>query len=403
MPQTTNKQPRVWNLSMILLGLYVLFNYIAQETLLPPVIHSAVMYAYIGYTAFTVLLSGKVKLTYYTVWYFVFLAFSALSMLWATKAETGALFNMVVALILTFCVLNTVNSLERLEAIMMVFVLAAVVMGIMLAATDQLILEEGERLGQEITGNANSFSVMLMISGIFSGWFVVYRRGFLKFFNLAALIFLLFLMALSGGRKYLLVAVICVVWFVISKDTKSFVRIFSGIVKATAVLWLLYLAIMNIPLIYDSIGMRFEEMFNMFSGGESAVAGDDIRQRLIEIGLKQWSYSPLWGYGMDTFKHYNKMVTGYFYYAHNNYVELLYDLGLLGTVLYYWFYGHAIKKLATLPRTVREYKILGIGMLVGLLIFEFGGVSYNAVFVQLALSIIYSIVLCAAKTKKENS
>lgn len=54
--------------------------------------------------------------------------------------------------------------------------------------------------------------------------------------------------------------------------------------------------------------------------------------------VNKWDRSPIWGYGFDSFKYYNRLMTGHFYYSHNNYIELLYDLGIIGFAIYYWFY-----------------------------------------------------------------
>lgn len=398
----TNRKQKIWDIGMVLLGLYVLFNYIAQETLLPPAIHSLVMYAFIAWTAFGILVKGKVQLNGYTLWYLLVIAFSAISMLWAEKAVTGSLYAMFVALVLTFCVMNAVNSLDRLEACIMVFVIAADIMGIMLIATGQLTVEEGDRLGAEVTGNANSFSALLMVSSVFAAWFFVYKKGFQKYFCLASLIFQMFMMGLSGGRKTVIVVVVCLLWFILMHDTSKSRKVAGNVLKAAVILALLYWAVMKIPVLYTSIGARFEELFTMLSGGESAVSSDTVRDEMVRMGLQKWLECPIWGYGLDTFKYYNREMTGHFYYAHNNYVELLYDLGLLGIVLYYSFYIYLFQKLRKLPHAVREFKILGMGILFGLLIYDFGGISYYTVFIQIALCLV-GIILRNTRMEQERA
>ena len=115
------------------------------------------------------------------------------------------------------------------------------------------------------------------------------------------------------------------------------------------------------------------------------------------LELDKWQECPLWGHGHDTFKYYNQIVTGHLFYAHNNYAELLYDLGLVGFALYYGYIcklGHSLFKLND---ENREYKVLGIALLIELLIFDIGGVSYYTVMTQIVLCITF---LCWKLGKK---
>ncbi len=64
------------------------------------------------------------------------------------------------------------------------------------------------------------------------------------------------------------------------------------------------------------------------------------------------------------------------YYSHNNYVEMLYDFGLIGFLFYYIFVYKLYKKLVALPEEHKNYSILGIGILIELLVFDMGGVAY---------------------------
>lgn len=385
----TSNSTRVWNVGMVLLALYILFNYIAQETLLPPVIHSVTMYAFLVWTAWTLLRRGKVPITTHLIWQLAVLAFSALSMLWAEEKETAALYDIFVGVVLSYCFVITLDSRERLENCLLAFVIAADVLSVTLFLTNQISMEEAGRLGEEITGNANSFSSMLMVSAIFAVWLFIYKKGFIKYFSLVSGLLCLFIMGLSGGRKTVLVVVVCLIYLLVFRDTKKTKKMLGNLVKIVAILVVFYIAVMKIPLLYNAIGYRFAELFKLLSGGESAVSSDPVRITMIKIGMERWTESPIWGYGLDTYKYYNQTVTGRFYYAHNNYVELLYDLGLIGFVLYYYFYVHVFRKLLAVPESGKAYKSLGIMIILGLLTYDFGGISYYAVFMQIVLAIAF--------------
>ena len=388
------EKKRVWNISSVLMGLYILLNYICQETLLAPKYHSYVMYLFVAWTVFSIFRRGRFLLTNFTIWQVAMLILSLVSILWAETAVMGALYNMLVGMVLSVCFIFAIDSVERLEKTLLIFVISADALGVLMILTGQMTADNG-RLGQELTGNANAFASMIMISAIISGWFFVYKTRVSKYFNLASMLFCSYMLALSGGRKYLLVSVLCLGLFLVFKDTSKAVRILGSLIKAGIIVGLMYMAVMNIPVLYNAIGYRLESLFSMVSGGESNISSDALRQNLIRIGLEKWTESPLLGFGVDTFKYYNLRTTGHFYYAHNNYVELLYDLGLVGFLAYYGFYLHILNQLKKLSSVYKEYKILGISVILGFMVWEIGAVSYYSVFIQLILAVVYvMLILC---------
>ena len=105
---------------------------------------------------------------------------------------------------------------------------------------------------------------------------------------------------------------------------------------------------------------------------------------MIDAAWKQWKLSPMWGYGFDSFKYYNaQSVTGYEYYSHNNFLELLYNQGIIGFVGYYWFYVYLMVKQRKQKNTLKKGFV--VGMVISLLVFEYFGISYSVTPVQTML------------------
>lgn len=391
------------NTMLILLVLYIFFMYTAQKTLLPTVIHSIVMYLFVGWTLFQTLIvtRGNTLIGSYTKWYFLLIVYCVLSYAWATFVVGSSLYSMFVSLIITYCFICTIDSREKLNIIAKTFVISADVMCLMLLLTGQLTAgTEGDRLGQEITGNANSFSALLMMAAVFAAWLFVYNaRGFWKrLLYLASISFLLYTMALSGGRKTIIAVMVCFFYFIIFKDIQKSVKTLGNILKAAVVLVIVYFAIMHIPVLYDTIGERFVQLFDMLLGGTSDVGSDDLRVVMVHMAFDKWLSSPFVGYGLDTFKYYNQSMTGHFYYAHNNYAELLYDLGIVGFVFYYGYVFYLTKKLVQCKTDNRSYKALGIGIVIELLLFDIGGVSYYTIITQVLLCMFF---ICFRITSEE--
>ena len=144
---------------------------------------------------------------------------------------------------------------------------------------------------------------------------------------------------------------------------------------------LVFYTIMNVPALYDVIGQRMENLIYFIETGQKLREGgaEDLRETMIEIGWHAWPESPLLGHGFDSFKYYNVQVTGRFFYSHNNFIELLYNLGIIGFIVYYWFY---IKMIIT-GWDERNYKpqyatYFAIALFISMLFYETGAINYSA-------------------------
>ena len=392
------------NMQVFLMTLYILFNYIAQNTLLPPIVSSISMYALVIWTLLSsfIFKTSKTQIYKYTLWYIVLMIWSVMSFLWAGNLVYSQVYNMAVSLIITFCFMNTVDTREKLDYFAYVYVCAADILCILIFVTGQFVTgTEGERLGGDVTGNANTFSSFLMVSAVFAAWLLIFKgRALSKIFNGLSLAFILFMMAASGGRKTIIAVLLCLVYFFITKDRNNVVKSILNIVKAVAIILILYLAVMKIPLLYESVGFRFEQLFSLAEGGTSDVSSDATRKKMIEIGFDAWLKKPIFGYGLDTFKYYNLQMTNHFYYAHNNFIELLYDLGIIGFLIYYCFVAKLFVNLAKIKNDEGRYKELGIGLIIESLVFDIGGVSYYTVIIQIILC--FSFVAFSFASEKDN-
>ena len=136
---------------------------------------------------------------------------------------------------------------------------------------------------------------------------------------------------------------------------------------------------MKVPMFYDVIGSRMES-YLIFLGGDTSHADGSsrIRSQMIEIGLQKWQESPLWGYGFDSFKYFNESVTGHFYYSHNNFVEMLYNLGIIGFIAYYSYY---IKLLFASynekNRISLSARAFSVAMVISMMVYEYGAINYT--------------------------
>ncbi|MBQ6828033.1 MAG: hypothetical protein IJO46_08465, partial [Thermoguttaceae bacterium] len=295
------RRPSKWNLlSFWMMSAYIFFSYTSNEFLLPERLHSLAMWGFIGCVALKVArrADARMPMPAYTKWYLLFFLWAAISLAWAREWSISALYQMAVSLVLTYCFLSEVNSARRVEACARGFAISGAIGALMLLATGQVFNLEA-RLGQTETCNANSFSATYMAAAIFASWLSVVKKGKSRLLYLGTLALCLLVMAMSGGRKTILAVGGAYAFFILFNESGRFTKNLFAILKALAALIVLRVVVTSVPVLYDAIGYRFEALEAMLFGGglESSVNSDNIRLRMIEIGLSGWLTSPLWGHG----------------------------------------------------------------------------------------------------------
>jgi len=122
--------------------------------------------------------------------------------------------------------------------------------------------------------------------------------------------------------------------------------------------------------IFEAAGPAFERLKGLFSlyfagyGDDSA----EVRNELIKIGWNNFADKFFVGHGQNAFSYY------YYTYSHNNFIELLYNLGIVGFVLYYLMFVRFFNKIRNY---FSEQRILFAGICLILIIMDNALISYN--------------------------
>lgn len=200
---------------------------------------------------------------------------------------------------------------------------------------------------------------------------------------------------LSGTRKAIIAFVLGVIVYFCLKHPK---RLFRNVI-IIAILGGGYFLLIKVPFLYNAMGNRIESFVNLLLGNEGD-ASAETRRRFIELGIRHFKQRPMIGFGINTFQ---TLPGAYGTYSHNNYVELLFSVGLIGTVTYYLMHGFA------LLRSIKQYFIkrtnniiITITFIVILIVIDVGMVSYYS------RSSLMFIVICYTlseriKSKDENN
>lgn len=190
--------------------------------------------------------------------------------------------------------------------------------------------------------------------------------------------FFTFVILISGTRKTLIIIIIAFVTIpYIYNSNKNFSKLAFTVIIVLVALGIGYKLIMEIPILYNSIGIRVENVIEAIVNGATEEASYNTRKKLIEKGMIAFNQKPTYGWGLDNFKY---VVNNGGYYAHNNFVEILVSGGKIGFFIYYLKYIYII--LLTFiykkQKTKEEYnKIKAIRiLLITLVILEYWQVTY---------------------------
>ena len=143
-------------------------------------------------------------------------------------------------------------------------------------------------------------------------------------------------------------------------------------------------AIMEIPVLYELIGVRIETMLAGFQGGGKSVSDASTLQRIAftEYGLEQILKRPLLGYGPNSFIYmYGKShPDSWIAYSHNNFIEIAFSIGIIGLIIYYYIYIVTLKTLwKHYKKQTDNFALLLFSLLIGIMTIHYGWVAYYSI------------------------
>jgi len=213
-----------------------------------------------------------------------------------------------------------------------------------------------------ITGNANQLALQLTL-GACMIWLLPRKSGVVPCaFAFAAVAFAL---AITGSRKAVLVALFFLVLVVI-----QVIGLAAGKRRRLVLAWAIgvpcLLGLFLSPILYQH-GRDILVVQRTLEYDDSSYR---TRAEMIEQGIQLWRQAPLFGNGTDAFRGLSGKGT----YSHNNYVELLCDLGIVGVALFYALHAQVVAHAWRVHGTLKLYCCTFIAMMV---LADVGYVSYN--------------------------
>jgi len=170
------------------------------------------------------------------------------------------------------------------------------------------------------------------------------------------------------SKKGLVFSLVLIILYTFSNISVKKISIVLACVIATG------LVLLNNSDFLETVGLilvRFDNLIGALDGsGYDNGSSSTERIEYINIGLEGFKKSPIWGHGWDSFRYFNGGM-----YSHNNFIELLFSLGIIGLIVYYAIHLSIIKKLLLYKadRLTLIFVLIIVTMDVGLVSYSFKG------------------------------
>ena len=344
----------------------------------------------------------KIKIDLGFVWYLFFTLFCILSIFWSKNIDYTIeyLIYFFPFLIIVPLFLSTyVNNEKDIYLLLRIIVWAGVFAAIrFLIYTDWNYANINGSFYRGAFGallddvtNYNSYTSHLCIICIVSAFLYFSKRERLY---LIPFLFLTAVLVFAGSRKNLIVIpVISLVLVVFSKsDITMKIKIICVFLIILCVgIYLL----MNLNALANIKKSIIDMFYGLFDSDYNIDYSTESRIYLISEAKKVFSQNFLIGVGFNNFKYYNTLQL----YAHNNYMELLSTLGLVGFCLYYIIYVYIIfGSLKIFRKTKDNIFIFIVAISIGFMIQEYGGITFY--FRERMILLLFIINIYCLKTNK---
>lgn len=265
---------------------------------------------------------------------FAFICFSVLSVFWTVdqgvtwSSSVILLKSALLALIFHICL----SAINELDSVFKWIAFACLVYGgiyIYKVGVDDLAYA---RLNVEVEGlpNINTVATLVAFSVIYYFLLLMRRMNVFDFllFSLAALI-----LVVLGSRRAIIISILAIM---ASLNWRGRSKLLVALAMLIVVVCVVYFMIPEEYLLFS-----VDRALSVFDNN-LIDDSDVIRLRLLEFSLDLFSDAPVFGNGYYTFSYLNSVRNSVSYYAHNNYMETLVGLGVIGLSLYYAIYARLL-------------------------------------------------------------
>lgn len=341
----------------------------------------------------------KILTSRYFVWYGLFAVWCTLSLLWAQSLPYAGKSVISIWQTVIYCTGVTffINKEEKIDFALKCFYFASIVLIIcLMAETSRSEMNDilhgvynasssKGRLGYSVGLFPNALGEICVTFSIIAYYFYSISKAKKHLLMIAVYIVIIFLTKSRASLLFLVFGIFLYSYFNAKRARKPIVLACVGITFLAA----MYL-VLNVPFLYNIVGFRMAGLLGLSGSGSYIADASTLgRLKLLRNGYKVFVSSPFLGVGINNCGLVSHLKYGYYtvVYAHNNYIELLADVGIVGAFLYYGLLYKSSFRAYKIMNKLRETEKRRIALLLTLLIYrliaDFFGVSYVEDFIQI--------------------
>lgn len=346
--------------------------------------------------AITELKRERYRVGKFELWQLLFVAYVCASIFWAFDPDGAKSIasTVVINAVCVVCIVFILRSNpKRISLLLVCIVVAPIFLMLNVALTDGLLAFSDSRSTDSFS--ANTVGMTAAFGACLAGYCFFEGRLLGRSLCLLLVAVDLTIVVLSASRKAIMMVVLAFAIYMLLKSRGDGVKATTRLAAVLFVVLVCFFAVMNIPFLYDMVGYRIETMISGFLGEGNIDASTSTRMTLIEHGIEFFWMSPAIGHGGANF---SALDAAYYsansgYYAHNNFIEILTDYGLIGFMLYYWMYALMIVASLKNIKRLSSFQLIVLALLLVLLVMEYGFVSYYERFFQVFLAFAYCVLI----------
>lgn len=256
------------------------------------------------------------------------------------------------------------------------------------------------RIGRTVGYHPNALGRICAVCAVL--WLYKYRNSGKRRRCLIPIAAFVVILLFTKSRLSIIILAVCMASYCILSSRSALKRVVITVL-VIAVLAILSWGLLNIPTLYDLAGFRFAAMFGLTG---SVDASTTTRGDMTRVAFELFSRNPILGVGFANYAvHYFAEYSGWaMTYAHNNYAELLADLGIFGTASYYaiplWCFVTLIKYRCRANN--HDLHIALIALAICLLVSDYASISYTNDFIQILWAAVFAYCQMLKQERREN-
>lgn len=385
--------------------LFILAFAIPAEPFVPDI----VKYVCIGFLfALVIVKYGKIYLSSFMMWVVVFLLYMCISLCYTPTGSQGlsTIIMMFGSVLHSFSIIMYLHFRyddfeEGFIKVMNGFTAGTVAIVLFTIFVERANLLSGYwRLGKVVFENYGTFMILSYSIIICLMWslYALFEKHFKAYIPI--MILMILAAALSGTKKTVVAIIMAMPIYFFFKYRKKAFKLVLIMLLVLLAIYLMYIIVMNVDILYRTIGNRIEIYIRTIMGETGGSASIVERRDMRNCAIKWFTENPVFGKGVSAFRALYSMKTGKYLYSHCNYTEILCNHGMVGFILYYGFLLFLLfKSIFEYIKTNSTIHLFSIVFLFVVMILDYGQVSYYRVHYLL----IYQLIAATVSRTEKNT